>query len=183
LLFHLSGVLDKETKTMFRRQRTFEDLFNFFRDFDDMFGRTWNRWPELPADLTAARKMLPAGAAFDFTPAVECFTKDKMMHLKVELPGIEPDDVQITVEGNSLFIRGEKKKVSEVEEKDLFFKETTYGRFERNFALPEGVKVGDIKATFRNGILELALPAGTTRNVQKVPIEVTGKRTEKVKAA
>ena len=129
------------------------------------------------------KRLLPTGKEFDFTPAVECFTKDRMMHLKVELPGLEPGDVDITVEGNYLFIRGEKKKVNKVEEKDLFFKETTYGRFERSFALPEGVKVGDVKATFKNGILEMVLPAGTTVNVQKVPIEGAEKRTEKVKAA
>lgn len=82
-----------------------------------------------------------------------------------------------------LFLKGEKKKEKTVDEKDILFKEVTHGRFERKFTLPEGVGADAIKATFKNGILEMVLPKGTEFNAQKVPIEVTATGTEEVKAA
>ena len=103
---------------------------------------------------------------------MECFTKDKQLTLKVELPGVDPKDVEVSVMGNQLVLKGEKKQDHTVEEKDLFFREIARGRFERSFTLPDGVKKEQVKAIFTNGVLEVCLPAEGMEIAKKVPIEV-----------
>jgi HSP20 family protein len=107
-----------------------------------------------------------------FYPSVECFTKDKQLVLRAELPGVDPKDIDVTIAGNQLLLRGEKKEDYKIDEKDLFFQEVSRGRFERTFALPEGVKMDQVKASFNNGVLELTMPSGMIDQARKVPIEI-----------
>ncbi len=170
---------------MFRRYDPFAEMFETWRDFDGIFRRFMSGVQERPADLTPRRLLPKLAEATTFTPAIECFTKDKQLILKAELPGVDPKQVEVAVVGNRLIIKGEKREERHVEEADLFIEEIAQGRFERSFELPEGVKKEQVKAFFQNGVLEIAMPAVGLETQHKVPVEVVegGKKDKAVKAA
>jgi len=168
---------------MIQKSGRFDELFDLFQDFDHLFRRTMWQTRELPGESSSYRRALPVvpmKAAFH--PSVECFTRDKQLVLRAELPGVDPKDIEVMVTGTQLFLRGEKKEDHKVDEKDLFFQEVSRGRFERTFALPEGVKADQVKASFNNGVLELTMPSGMIDQARKVPIEL-GEAGKFVKAA
>jgi hypothetical protein len=77
----------------------------------------------------------------------------------VELPGVDPKDVEITVTGNLLTIKGERKLEKEYNNEDYFSREISYGSFERSVTLPVEVNADKIKATYKKGLLEIRMPA------------------------
>ena len=160
---------------------TFDDLFGFFQDFDRLFHRTMWQARELPEEVFGMPRMLPVAKRAAFNPPVECYTKDRQLVLRAELPGVDPKDVEVTINGNQIYLRGEKKEEQKVDEKDLFFQELARGRFERTFTLPDGVKPEQVRAWFNNGVLEVTMPAATIEPARKVLIEIG--EAKKVKAA
>ncbi len=98
-------------------------------------------------------------------------TKDDVV-VKAALPGIKPEQVDITISGNILSIRGESNEQNEVKEKDYVRKERRYGSFSRTVTLPDGLKGDKADATFENGMLTLRIPKS----------EETKPKTIKVKA-
>ncbi|MDD5511143.1 MAG: Hsp20/alpha crystallin family protein [Dehalococcoidales bacterium] len=78
--------------------------------------------------------------------------------VKAAIPGIKPEEVDITISGDTLTIRGEQKEDREVKEEDYFYKERRYGTFSRSVAIPVQVKSDKAEAVFENGILTLTLP-------------------------
>jgi HSP20 family protein len=164
---------------MIRKFGRFDELFDLFQNFDHLFHRTMGQARELPGETSSYRRALPvAPMKAAFYPSVECFTRDKQLVLRAELPGVDPKDIEVMITGTQLFLRGEKKEDYKVDEKDLFFQEVSRGRFERTFALPEGVKADQVKALFNNGVLELTMPSGMIEQARKVPVELgeVGKR-------
>jgi HSP20 family protein len=95
-------------------------------------------------------------AALASWPNLEVNATEKDLRVSAELPGLDPTDVEILVEGDVLTIRGEKK--SETEDKDRHFSERYYGRFERSLRLPFEVEDDKAEATFKNGVLTVTLP-------------------------
>jgi HSP20 family protein len=149
---------------MIQKLGRFDDMFDMVRDFDRFFRRP--SWSLVPA--------------YHFRPAVECFTRDKMLVLKVELPGVDPKDVEVSITGAQVFIRGEKKEEKKVDEKEYFFREIARGRFERSFSLQEGAKAEQLKASFRNGVLELTMPLAAIEPSRRIPIEAGETRMAKI---
>jgi HSP20 family protein len=78
--------------------------------------------------------------------------------VKATLPGVKPEEVDISISGDTLTIKGEHKEEQEVKEQDYFHKERRYGAFSRSVALPVQVKSDKAEAIFENGILTLTLP-------------------------
>jgi len=92
--------------------------------------------------------------------------------LKVELPGLEKDDVQISLEQNVLTIRGEKKE-EDVKENESFHKrEIRYGWFERSFNLPGDINEKKIDAKMKNGVLTIRVPKEESAKPKRIPITV-----------
>ncbi len=146
----------------------FEDLFDFRRDFDQIFNRMltvkpWTRNEILPWTAT------------NFTPAIESYLdKDaKKFFVRASLPGVEPKDVQIHVQGNVLTITGERKFTRTVKETEVFEKEFNYGKFERTLTLPEGVNGDKLVAEYVNGVLELSAPVAAEAMPRKIEIRTT----------
>lgn len=166
----------------------FDEFFDLFREMEGLFPPRRLPWREfresslLPAFLP--QRMLPPAKEFGtYLPAVECFTREGQLVLKAELPGVDPAAIEISVMGDQLVLRGEKKEERKVEDKDLFFRETSCGRFERSFTLPEGVRADQVKASFVNGVLEMTMPAGAATTASKVPIQIGEVTKKTVKAA
>ena len=89
-------------------------------------------------------------------PHVEVVDRDKEVRVTAELPGLDQDDVEVRVEDNVLVLRGEKR--TEFDDEERHYSERSYGRFERQVALPAEVDDERASATFRNGVLTVMLP-------------------------
>jgi HSP20 family protein len=84
-------------------------------------------------------------------------TKDEVV-VKASLSGIKPEEVDVTIMGDTLTIRGESKEENEIKEADYIRKERRYGAFSRSVTLPSGLKSDKADATFENGMLTLKIP-------------------------
>jgi len=84
-------------------------------------------------------------------------TKDEVV-VKAELPGVKPEEVEVTITGNTLTISGESKEENEVKEKDYMRKERQFSSFTRSVTLPDGLKADQADASFENGVLTLKVP-------------------------
>ena len=93
-----------------------------------------------------------------WAPSVDIFEHEGNLVLRAELPGIEPKDVDVHVENNVLTLRGERKFEDEKNGRNYHRVERSYGQFVRSFTLPNDVDRDNVKATFTNGLLEVAIP-------------------------
>ena len=108
-----------------------------------------------------------------FSPAVESFIEKegKKFHCQVMLPGVDPKDVNLQVQGNTLTISGQRSTSRETKEADYLHREITYGSFQRSILLPEGVDKDKLNAEYRNGILDIAAPIAAAALPRKVEIK------------
>jgi HSP20 family protein len=108
-----------------------------------------------------------------WTPAVDLFEKEDKLIIKAELPGIEKDALKITIEGDVLTLRGERKTDEDVADKDYYYCERTYGSFSRSITLPASVDADKVHAVYQNGILtvELPRPIKTKEGEQEIMIQ------------
>ena len=127
----------------------FEPLTRLRSEVDRLFDDFPARWPRL--DFAALAPAMPV-------PAVEMKETAKSYKLTVEVPGIEPEHIEVHVEGEMLVISGEKKEEREEEEENHLYSERSYGAFERRLEVPAGADAGKIKAQVRKGVLQITLP-------------------------
>ena len=106
-----------------------------------------------------------------WAPQVDIFEKGDDLVISAELPGLEQEDVDISIENNTLVLRGERKRKMEFAEKDAYRLERTFGAFTRSFTLPRTVDSARISASYRNGVLELTLPKLEQAKQRKIEIK------------
>lgn len=94
----------------------------------------------------------------DWIPPCDITEDDRSIRLHLELPGVQPDDIHLSIEDNLLSIRGEKRQEAEERNERVHRYERTYGVFERTFTLPSTVDSGNIDAEFEQGILTVSIP-------------------------
>jgi HSP20 family protein len=138
----------------------FREMEHFRRDFDDLFDRFFGRRKRGGTEQAPVE------------PAVESYIEAGKMVIRADLPGIDPKNVEISVTGDVLTIKGSREERSEQKERNFVVKEVSYGSFERSITLPQGVKAEDIKAAYKDGVLELTAPAPRETAARKVAIEV-----------
>ncbi len=123
--------------------------------------------PSLPGtSLTQQRAFIPPVDVYE--------TKDTVV-VETQLPGINPDEVEVSVENGSLHIKGEHKREHEVEEKNYYRKEVRSGSFYRQVPLPTEVQETKVAAEFANGILKITCPKAETTEKKKVQVKVERK--------
>ena len=93
------------------------------------------------------------------------------MVVRADVPGLNPKDIEVSVLGNALMIKGERKDEQEVKKENYFRREVSYGAFERHMTLPEGAQTDKIKATFKNGVVEVTMPIAKEAGAKKIPLE------------
>jgi HSP20 family protein len=112
-----------------------------------------------------------------FTPAVDIKENDNEIRLDLELPGLKPEDVEITAENGVLTIRGEKQaERKEGDEHRYQIIERVYGTFMRSFQLPQGVDADQVKAEFNNGVLSLHIPKAALPQPKRIEISAVGQQ-------
>jgi HSP20 family protein len=96
--------------------------------------------------------------------------------VETHLPGLKPEDVDVSVEGNTLTIRGETKAETERKERNYLMREHRYGRFERSLRLPDTVDPNRAQANFENGVLRLSFPKTEQAKPRKIAIGSGGQK-------
>jgi HSP20 family protein len=94
--------------------------------------------------------------------------------VRAELPGLKKEEITVKIVKGALTIEGERKYEKEATKKGYFTTECAYGTFYRRIPLPEEVKAGEVKATFKNGLLEVTIPTKVVPEVEKRIVEVEG---------
>ena len=108
-----------------------------------------------------------------WVPPVDIFeTADRDLVIKVELPDVNREDVDVTVEHNTLTLRGEKKLPADLKDEQYRRVERRYGTFARSFTLPNTVDAGKVSADFKNGVLTVKLPFREESKPRTINVEV-----------
>lgn len=106
------------------------------------------------------------------TPPVDVEETKEAFHFRADLPGIKPADVKVTLSGDTLTIRGERKREEEKREGSLHRVERTYGMFERSFHLTTPVRRDGIEAKYRDGVLEVTVAKAEEAKLREVEVKV-----------
>jgi len=138
------------------------------RWFDRMVEEFWRRpFPTLlrpehwwPAETSMMMRL----------PAVDVYEEKDDVVIKAEIPGLSKEDISVQVTDSTLTIKGEKKREEEVKEDNYYRCERSFGSFTRAVALPCDVKADQVKASFKNGVLEVRMPK--TEEAKKKAITV-----------
>lgn len=106
-----------------------------------------------------------------FTPSCEMLERANETLLRFDIPGVDPEhDLEVTVEGDTLRVRGERRQDSEEALGQTRYAESAFGRFERCLVLPEGTEPGRIRAHYDRGVLKVALPKGAALEARRIPV-------------
>jgi len=137
-----------------------KDMENIFHGFFDPFPvRRHGGWP-----VVTERGVN--------VPGIEMYDRKGEIVARVELPGVDRKDLDLTVTKDSLTIKGESKKGEEVKEEEYYLSELTYGSFSRTVGLPVEVDNEKAKATFKDGILEIVMPKKEEAKAREIKIDV-----------
>jgi HSP20 family protein len=141
----------RETKMLYGM--TTSPIFGLRREIDRLFDDTFTR------------------DGFNWSPAVDIKENESEIRLDLELPGLKPEDVELTAENGVLTVRGEKKSErKEGEENRFHLVERTYGSFLRTFQLPQGIDEEQIKAEFEHGLLSIHIPKAALPQPKRIQI-------------
>src|SRR5215472_18448261 len=162
-----------EVKKSSPAQTNLPDVWQSFRsEMDrvfDRFGRGFG-FPSL-------RRMFDVEPAwrssFSFSmPAIDMSEDDKAYKISAELPGIDAKDIDVSVSGDTLVLKGEKRQEKKEKDKNYHFSERSYGSFQRSFQLPSSVDRNKVAADFSKGVLTITLPktAEAKKPVKKIEV-------------
>ena len=112
----------------------------------------------------------PAEAVGPWTPPVDIYEEADRIVLRAEIPGVNREDIEVKLENSTLTLRGEKKQEKEVTTENAQRIERFYGTFSRSFILPTSVNADQIKATCKDGLLEVIVPKADTAKSKKIEV-------------
>ncbi len=143
------------------------EIDRLFEDFDGGFWRLPFRRSAFGIEPFWRREL-----SWGTTPAVDIVEKNETFEITVELPGMDEKNIEVKLTNGDLTIKGEKQEEKEEKKKDYYLHERSYGSFERRFAVPEGVDVAKIEASFKKGVLTVMLPKTPEARKPEKKIEV-----------
>ena len=144
------------------RWEPFRDLLTTQREFDRLFKEAFS--PMSGETEVSTRS---------WAPPVDIYETEDAIVLKAELPGIDPKDVEVRVEDNTLYLKGERKYEKEVNEQNYHRIERSYGSFARSFSLPNSISAEKVKAEYKDGLLTLTMPKREEAKPKTIKIDVT----------
>jgi HSP20 family protein len=116
-------------------------------------------------------------------PAIESYVDGDKFVVRVDLPGIDPKDIDVQVANGILTVKGTREEKHETEKASMIRREIRYGAFERSISLPEGIKAEDLHAVHHDGVLELSAPIPKEAAPKSVKIQVEEKKPDGGKKA
>ena len=138
--------------------------FRELRQMEDTMNRLWRGFGGVPGYNEANE---------DWNIAIDVIRKPEEVEVKASVPGIKPEDIDVTVEDNVLTIKAEKKSESEHKDATYLVKEMTSGSYYRALRLPETVDTGKINCHYENGVLSIVLPKAEEKKKKQIKVNVT----------
>jgi len=135
------------------------ELAGLHRDLDSMFGRVFGE--------TGARQTMDTSDT-SFMPAADVRRDGDKWRVSLAVPGMSPDKLDIDIVGRTVRVRGERRSEQKADE---VISEIAYGRFEREFTLPEEIDSKHVDATYQHGMLELVLPLSEGAKPQRIQVK------------
>jgi HSP20 family protein len=137
--------------------------------------KLWSPFSELERDWRFDVPRLFGESVVGFRPSLDVVKKEGEVIVTAELPGIDPKDVEVVLDGNFLTIKGEKTEEKEISEDERYVHERSYGRFQRRIPMPEGVSADKIAASYDMGVLNVhvTLPEDKTIEPRKIEVKTT----------
>ena len=136
------------------------------REIDDIFERYTKAMGQPRA---GSQEVIATG---DWAPRVDIAETDKAFQIKAEIPDVNKEDVKVTVDNGVLTIRGERKQEKEEKGKKFHRVERYYGIFTRSFTLPDNVDETKVKASFKDGMLNLQIPKSEEAKPKAIEVKV-----------
>lgn len=138
----------------------------------DPFGRLMS-WPDIVRHMFESSLVRPS-LLEPFGPdlALDMYETGDSVVVKVAVPGVKPDEIEVSVVGDTLTIRGETKVEEDVEEQSYIRRERRYGKFSRTITLPTRLETDKAEAEFENGILVLTLPKAEEVKPKSIQVKV-----------
>ena len=140
-----------------RRQGT--GLARLQDEINDLFGRLFGDW---------SSPMLAQGT---YWPALDVVEVEDSVTVKAELPGMKPDDINVSVQGNTLSITGEKKEETEEKKEGYYHSERRFARFRRDLLLPADVDSEKVDAAYKEGLLTITMPKTEAAKAKAVKVK------------
>ena len=135
------------------------------------FGFPHDPFEEMERMMEEAGRMMPERVS-GWTPALDIYQTDKDVIVEMPLAGVSPKDVDISIEDNTLMVKGTTQRKTEVDEKSFYRKEVRHGSFYRAVSLPVAVLKDKASATSENGVLKIMLPKAPDVKAKTVPIKI-----------
>lgn len=107
-----------------------------------------------------------------WVPLADVYETEENLVIFIELPGLREDEIDISISGNTLTIRGERKMDKELQKESYHQIERAYGAFSRRLDIPPGMETGKVSASFKDGILTLSVPRREASQPKKIKIKV-----------
>jgi len=160
-----------EVKKSAPAQTSAPDIWQSFRsEMDRLFDRFG--FPSLRRvfDIEPAWR---SASSFSFSvPAIDMSEDERVYKISAELPGIDAKDIDLSVSGDMLVLKGEKRQEREEKDKNYHFSERAYGSFQRSFQLPSSVDRDKVAADFSKGVLTITLPKTAAAQKPQKKIEI-----------
>ena len=137
------------------------------RYFDTMFNRGWLR----PWQLDWPKFSEYPNLQGTFTPKVDVVDREKDVLVRAEIPGIDKDKLDVTVTENTITLKGSVEREEKEEKSDYYRRETSYGEFVRTIGLPSKVDNEHVKATYKDGMLEVVIPKVEQSQQRTIKVE------------
>ena len=134
------------------------------RMFDDFFGRRLRPWWPSIWSRGGDREFI--------TPTVDVYEEKDDIVVKAELPGLDKNHIEVNISDSELTLKGEKKKEEKIDEENYYRCERSYGAFLRSVELPTSVQADKVKASFKNGILEIRLPKTEEAKTKEIKVKI-----------
>lgn len=162
----------KEVTTAGTEERRGEmSVLSPLREMERWFEESTSR-PFFGMNWTPFRHMFhELGERSELMPAVDMFEEGGHLVVKAEMPGITKENLNLRIVDNNLIISGEKSTEEKVERSNYLRLERSHGSFSRTLSLPEGLDAEQIKATFRDGVLEVRIPRTESSTVRQISVE------------
>ncbi|KPK45640.1 MAG: molecular chaperone [Nitrospira bacterium SM23_35] len=136
------------------------ELSTFRREMDRLFDRFFEGWPFKPSPQEGP-----------WAPSVDVSETVKDVVIRAEIPGMDPKDIDVSVHGDVLTLRGERKKEHEEKGEDFHRIERSYGAFSRSIRLPAEVDANKVNATYKDGVLKINLLKTEEAAVKKIEVK------------
>lgn len=135
----------------------------------------WRPLSELRSRVDQMFRDMSEGGNGSWVPSVDVIRREDAIVVRADIPGIKPEDVEVTIDDGVLTVAGEHSETSEEKEEKYMRRERRYGSFSRSMALPRGVTAGDVEATTEDGVLEVTIPLPQEEKPARVAIKPKAK--------